>query len=112
MMKDGRSKPSYDERWGRFILEQPLNVDQEPVPFVIDMKTTYEVPCGRGKERREHRVWIAQPGSGLDKRQATLQLCICFGPKTVMKPVLIFRGMGVRISKSLKLNSHNKKSFI
>ena len=91
-------KTFYDERWGRFLPEQRLNVDQVPLPFVIDKKTTYEVPCGRGKERRDHRVWVAQPGSGLDKRQATLQLC--FGLKTVMKPALIFRGMGVRISKA------------
>ena len=51
----------------------------------------------KGKERQDHRVWVAQPGSGLDKRQATLQMC--FGPKGLSKPALIFRGTGKRISK-------------
>ena len=31
-------------------------------------------------------------GSGLEKRQATLQLR--FGPKTIVRPALIFRGTG------------------
>ena len=51
----------------------------------------------KGKERQDHRVWVAQPGSGLDKRQATLQMC--FSPKGMSKPALIFRGTGKRISK-------------
>ena len=51
----------------------------------------------KGKERRDHRVWVAQPGGGLDKRQATLQ--ICFSPEGMVKPVLIFRGKGKRISQ-------------
>ena len=51
----------------------------------------------KGKERRDHRVWVAQPGSGLDKRQATLQ--ICFSPEGMVKPALIFRGKGKRISQ-------------
>jgi hypothetical protein len=37
------------------------------------------------------RVWIKQPGSGLDQRQATLQLCIrALGVQP--RPCLIFRG--------------------
>ena len=42
-------------------------------------------------------MWVAQPGSGLDKRQATFQMC--FDPKRMSKPALIFRGTGKRISK-------------
>ena len=51
----------------------------------------------KGKERQDHRVWATQPGSGLDKRQATLQMC--FGRKGMSKPLLIFRATGKRISK-------------
>ena len=51
----------------------------------------------KGKERQQHRVWVAQPGSGLDKRQATLQMRI--GPEGMSKLALIFRGTGKRISK-------------
>lgn len=42
-----------------------------------------------------------QPGSGLEKRQCTLQLA--FGPETIVRPTLIFRGLGKRISKDEKL---------
>ena len=74
-------------------------------PFVIESKRTYEIPMNKGKERRDHRVWVAQPGSGLDKRQATLQMC--FSPYGMMKPALIFRGTGKRISKD-EIASYHK----
>ena len=40
------------------------------------------------------QVWISQPGSGLDKRQATLQLCIKAEGEQTVKPAIIFRGKG------------------
>ncbi|XP_065665464.1 uncharacterized protein LOC136086894 [Hydra vulgaris] len=64
---------------------------------VVESKQTYEIPMSKGKERRDHRVWVAQPGSGLDKRQANLQ--ICFNPEGIVRPALIFRGKGKRISQ-------------
>ena len=48
------------------------------------------------KEKQDHRVCVALPGSGLDKRQGTLQ--ICFRPKGMIQPAMIFRGTGKRIS--------------
>lgn len=45
------------------------NVDQVPLPFVIDQAKTYEA---KGNEQ----VWVSQPSSGLDKRPAILQLFI------------------------------------
>ena len=40
------------------------------------------------------QIWISQPGSGLDKRQATLQLCIKAEGEQTVKPAIIFRGKG------------------
>lgn len=97
LVKSASDKPTYDRKWGRFSPSKRLNVDQVPLPFVIESKRTYEVPMGKGKERQDHRVWVAQPGSGLDKRQATLQMC--FSPLGMVKPALIFRGTGKRVSQ-------------
>lgn len=38
-------------------------------------------------------MWVSQPSSGLDKRQATLQLCIRAEEQNV-KPAIVFRGKG------------------
>ena len=57
-----RTQPNdrYDEKWGRFLPSERLNVDQSPLPFVIDSKKTYEfVEPGKG---HEHNTWISQPG--------------------------------------------------
>ena len=40
------------------------------------------------------QVCVSQPSSGLDKRQATLQLCIGADGEQNVKPALIFRGKG------------------
>ena len=63
----------YDSKWGRFRPSHRFNVDQSPLPFVTDHKRTYEVI--EKKEQRYKNVWIQQPGSRLDKRQCTLQVC-------------------------------------
>ena len=61
--------------------------DQVPLPFVLDRTTTYEV----GDLDRYEKVTVSTPGSGLDKRQATLQLC--FSPEdNQVRPAVIFRG--------------------
>ena len=51
------------------------------------------------------QVRVSQPSSGLDKRQATLQLCIRAEGQQNVKPVIVFRGKGnVNAElKSLKL---------
>ena len=38
------------------------------------------------------QVWVSQPSSGLDKRQATLQLCIRAEGDQDVKPAIVFRG--------------------
>jgi hypothetical protein len=96
LIKSGSNKSSYDRKWGRFVPSKRLNVDQVPLPFAINVTRTYEVPVPK-EQRRHHRVWVNQPGSGLEKRQCTLQLA--FGPETIIRPTVIFRGLGKRISK-------------
>ncbi|XP_065642725.1 uncharacterized protein LOC136074348 [Hydra vulgaris] len=89
LIKSGSGKPTYDKKLGRFPPKKRINVDQIPIPFVVESKRTYKIPMSKGKERRDHRVWVVQPGSGLDKRQATLQ--ICFSPEGMVKPALVFK---------------------
>lgn len=91
LIKTGKDQVLYHPKWGRFAPKRRLNAEQVPLPFCIDRKTTYKAPVPQ-PERRDHRVWVNQPGSGLEKRQCTLQLC--FGPETVVRAALIFRGTG------------------
>ena len=92
---------SYNSKWGRYAPEQRFNVDQSPCPFVINTKKTYEMLEKKNPNNREHKVWISQPGSDLDKRQCTLQ--ICFRPTGKQPRVaIIFNGKGKRISEDEK----------
>ena len=105
LVKTGRSRSNYHPVYGGFMPEQRLNVDQSPLPFVIDTKTTYEHVEPRSKENRHKKVWVSQPGSGLGKRQCTLQ--ICFRPEGEQPKIgIIFRSMGKRISEAEKLPWH------
>ena len=96
---------NYDDKWGRFTPEQRFNVDQSPCPFALNPKRTYHL-FEDGVNQQQDKVWIAQPGSGLDKRQCSLQVCVrpvgsqpCLG--------IIFRGKGKRISDAER-NSYHK----
>ena len=81
---------NYDSKWGGFLPKQRLNVDQSPLPFVVNSKKTYEFV---EKGDKYHNTWISQPGSGLDKRQCTMQLM--FRPEgNQPKLGIIFRGKG------------------
>lgn len=76
-----------DGKYGRWLPQNRYNIDQVPLPFVIDQDKTYET---KGSEQ----VWVSQPSSGLDKRQATLQLCIRAEGEQNVKPAIVFRGKG------------------
>jgi hypothetical protein len=69
-----------------------FHCDQIPIPFVFGGT--------RSKNPRGEQCRIAQPGSGLDKRQATLHLTIRAEGEQIVKPVLVFRGRGLRIPAS------------
>jgi hypothetical protein len=70
-------------------------MDQTPVPFDFLGSGTYEV-------RGSKTVWVKGTGSGLDKRQCTVQLTIFADGVPRIKPLVIFRGTGKRIKKSEK----------
>ena len=82
-----RSNLQADATYGRWLPEQRYNVDQVPLPFVIGQEKTYESSGSK-------QVWVSQPSSGLDKRQATLQLCIKASGSQIVKPAIVFRGKG------------------
>ncbi|KAK3273295.1 hypothetical protein CYMTET_18458 [Cymbomonas tetramitiformis] len=91
---------------GRFRFQNRFNVDQVPLPFVVgDFEHTID-------DKGAKDVWIRQPGSGLEKRQATLQICIRAGKtlegKNLPQPriAILFRGTGKRISEAEKTAYH------
>ena len=81
-----------DKLFGLYPPNRTFNVDQVPLPFVVDNEITMDFTGTK-------RVWVKQMGSGLDKRQATLQLLIR-GQGEQPKPCLIFRGKPGRGSKA------------
>ena len=95
---------SYDTKWSNYKPHERLNVDQSPLPFVVNSKKTYEyIPPGEGAT---HNTWISQSGSGLDKRQCGLQ--VMFRSEGVQpRLVIIFRGTGARITDDEKLAWHS-----
>ena len=94
-------KPGYDPKWGGFLPPLRLNVDQSPLPFVVNSTRTYEYV---EKKDKNHNTWISQPGSGLDKRQCSLQ--ILFRPEGKQPKLgIVFRGKGF-ISMDEKLAYH------
>ncbi len=83
---------------------QRLNVDQSPLPFACDVKRIYHM-FDSDEDKKMSKVRISQPGSGLDKRQCTLQ--ICFSPVGQQPQLaIIFRGKGKRISDDEKAAWH------
>ena len=91
-----------DEKWGRFRPECRLNVDRSPCPFVFDSNCTYHQFT---EDQHNEKVWISQPGAGLDKRQCSLQ--ICFSPEGKQSPLgIVFRGAGKRRSENERSSWH------
>ena len=75
-------------KYGRFAARNRYHMDQIPLPFVFSSKRTLHL-------KGSSEVPIRHPhGSGLEKRQCTLQLCIrAEGPQNI-RPLIIFRGQG------------------
>jgi hypothetical protein len=84
VLVDNNPATLFDVRYGMYGPYNTLDVDQVPLPFASADPSTLEFIGTQ-------RVWIKTPGSGLDKRQATLQLLIrALGKQP--KPCLLFRG--------------------
>lgn len=82
-----RLNSTLDVKYGRWTPKNRYNIDQVPLPFVVDREKTYDVTGNK-------QVWVSQPSSGLNKRQATLQLCIRAEGDQDVKPAIVFRGKG------------------
>ena len=64
------------------------NVDQTPLPFTFTEGRTYA-------DKGEKSIWVVGGASGL---QCTAQLTVLADGEPHVKPLLIFRGTGKRIS--------------
>ena len=76
------------------------NMDQTPLPFSFCDGETYA-------DTGEQSVWVRGGGSGLEKRQCTVQLTLFADGEPRVKPLIIFRGKGKRIpfSEQVKYDS-------
>ena len=66
-------------------------MDQTPLQFCFSDGPTYA-------DKGDKTVWVRGGASGLEKRQCTVQLTIFADGEARIKPLLIFRGKGLRIS--------------
>jgi hypothetical protein len=91
---------------GVFSDKDIANMDQTPLPFVLNDGKTYN-------SQGVKEVWTASAAPGMDKRQCTVQLTVFADGVPRVKPMLIFRGKGNRIPKSerrIRQTSHREVS--
>jgi hypothetical protein len=89
------AQPHFDPVYGHFSKMDVFNFDQIPSPFICDGDNRTV------DEKGAERVWCRQPGSRLEKRQATMHLTLCADDDAIQpKPVIIFRKTGKNILKS------------
>ena len=71
------------------------NMEQTPLPFVLDDGKTYDI-----KDVKD--VWAQSRQSGFDKRQATIQLTSFADGVDSVRPTIIFKGRGLWITTKEK----------
>ena len=97
-----KALPHSDCEFGHFSKRDIFNFDQVPLPFVCDGDNRTV------DDKGSTRVWCRQPGSGLEKRQATMHLTLCADDDAIQpRPIIIFRGKGTNI-----LNSSEPKLWV
>ena len=89
-----------NEGLGAYTLDTIYNMDQTPIPFDYNNGKTYATTGSKS-------IQVKGTASGLEKRQATVQLCIRADGVNDIKPTIIFRGTGKRI-KSSEANKYDK----
>ena len=62
LVRMGAGSEVYDAKWGRLLLSNVFNVDQSPLPFVVDSKKIYEIIKSGDKHQKTQ---ISQRASGL-----------------------------------------------
>ena len=78
-------------RRGVYQTKDIANMDQTPLPFVLDDEKTYA-------DKGSSEVWCVSGSSGLAKRQCNVQLTI-FADVPRVRPLVIFCGKGLRITR-------------
>ena len=78
-----------------FALCDIANMDQTPLPFVLDDGRTNDAKSSK-------EVWLSSGKYGLDKRQSTIQLTVFANEIPRVRPTIIFRGERKRIKASDK----------
>ena len=87
-----------ERRSGTFSLVDIANMDQTPLPFVMDDGKTYN-------QTGSKEIWCASGSSGLEKRQCTVQLTIFADVVSRVRPLVIFR------DKSLRIKAEEKRKW-
>ena len=77
-------------RRGVYQTKDIANMDQTPLPFVLDDGKTYA-------DKGSSEVWCVSGSSGLDKQQCFVQLTIFGDGVPDVRPLVIFCGKGLRI---------------
>ena len=77
---------------GPWELKDIANMDQTPLQFCFNAKGAIYAVTG------EKSVWTRTSGSGHDKRPCTVQLILFADGEPRLKPLLILKGQGKRIS--------------
>ena len=77
---------------GVYELKDIANMDQTPLPFVLNDGKTYN-------DTGATEIWCASAASGLDKRQCTVQLTAFADGVSRVRPLVFFCGLGKRIAK-------------
>lgn len=75
-----------DRRYGRFGPSRMFHADQIPMEFA--RKHARTLNC------KGSACWLFSPGSSLEKRQATIMMCLRAGGDQVVKTCIIFKGVG------------------
>ena len=98
----GAGSEADDAKWDRFLPSQRFNVNQSPMPFVVDSKKKNQIIK---LEDKHQKTWINQPASGLEKRQCTLEVCTRADGKS-LRMTVIFCGKGKRVRPDKKTAWH------
>ena len=98
------SEAAETRQLGKFSLATIANVDQTPLPFTFNKGQGYD-------QKGAKTVWRCGAQPGLDKRQFTVQLTIFADGEPRIKPLLIFRGKGLRISQAER-KEHDRRVVV
>ncbi|KAK3260231.1 hypothetical protein CYMTET_30799 [Cymbomonas tetramitiformis] len=109
-LKDRSGDVQLHPKRGHYLPENRYNVDQVPIPFVMQSSRTYE-------QKGSGRVWVAGTKNADDKRFCTLMCTVRMigldanGHHQQPKQTICFRGTGARISQAEK-DAYDKRVIV